>query len=116
MNKKIKEQWVKALRSGDYRQGRALLFANGCYCCLGVLCDIAPVGRWEEDISLSTNTGAVFYEVDNTIGCSVPPLGILQWADLGLDPDDDPVTHLVELNDHLNYDFNQIADWIEENL
>ena len=32
--------WVKALRSGDYKQGRNLLCYEGAYCCLGVLCKL----------------------------------------------------------------------------
>lgn len=45
MNQEIKEQWVTALRSGDYRQGSNVLHrkvdGEHQYCCLGVLCDIA---------------------------------------------------------------------------
>lgn len=60
MDKKIKAKWVKALRSGDYKQGASALksiLAKGepdffnhnkaakedttVFCCLGVLCDIA---------------------------------------------------------------------------
>ena len=38
---RIKKLWVKALRSGKYKQGRNALCHAGRYCCLGVLCDIA---------------------------------------------------------------------------
>lgn len=42
MNPEIKEKWLTALRSGDYVQGRQYLqTAQGTFCCLGVLCDIA---------------------------------------------------------------------------
>lgn len=41
MDTKIKTEWIEALRSGDYRQGKnALLDADGDYCCLGVLAAI----------------------------------------------------------------------------
>lgn len=41
MNPDIKRQWVEALRSGQYRQGRKqLLDPEGQYCCLGVLTDL----------------------------------------------------------------------------
>ena len=48
MNPKIKEKWLKALRSGEYKQGRESLRKDDKYCCLGVLCDIAPkkLGMW----------------------------------------------------------------------
>jgi hypothetical protein len=48
MNPEIKAQWIAALRSGDYQQGRATLAKAYAeegkivtkYCCLGVLCDV----------------------------------------------------------------------------
>lgn len=40
MNKKIKKLWLKALRSGEYKQGKLALRIKNKYCCLGVLCDI----------------------------------------------------------------------------
>jgi hypothetical protein len=50
MKKNIKAAWVKALRSGKYKQGKNALKAEGAYCCLGVLCDLhrktTKKGRW----------------------------------------------------------------------
>ena len=45
MNPKVKRRWVKALRSGRYRQGVGQLRGvddNGrtVHCCLGVLCEL----------------------------------------------------------------------------
>lgn len=45
MNKTIMKKWVKALRSGKYKQGRGTLCqvdkkGNKSFCCLGVLCDL----------------------------------------------------------------------------
>lgn len=43
MKKAIADQWVKALRSGKYKQGQGKLYRDGndSYCCLGVLCKIS---------------------------------------------------------------------------
>ena len=38
MKKTVKEAWVKALRSGRYKQANSRLEYNGRFCCLGVLC------------------------------------------------------------------------------
>jgi len=53
MNKLIKKKWVKALRSGEYKQGRYCLVNNkDQFCCLGVLANIYAIekgGAWEKD-------------------------------------------------------------------
>jgi hypothetical protein len=42
MKKHVALKWVKALRSGKYKQGNFRLQKGDTYCCLGVLCEIAP--------------------------------------------------------------------------
>jgi hypothetical protein len=37
MPKDLLDKWLAALRSGEYKQCRGMLAANGGYCCLGVL-------------------------------------------------------------------------------
>ena len=37
MDKQIRDKWVKALRSGRYKQAREYLYDGRGYCCLGVL-------------------------------------------------------------------------------
>ena len=51
LNKVNIRKWVKALRSGKYRQGRGSLKWDGRYCCLGVACVVAGVAIMENDIS-----------------------------------------------------------------
>ena len=54
MNEQV-EKLVAALASGEYKQGqRQLHLNNGSYCCLGVACEIAPIGEWvKEDYGFS---------------------------------------------------------------
>jgi len=41
MKRELRDRWVAALRSGQYRQGHgSLQTGDGAFCCLGVLCDI----------------------------------------------------------------------------
>lgn len=46
MSKADKQEWIAALRSGEYKQGRGFLARKGLsessmsFCCLGVLCEL----------------------------------------------------------------------------
>lgn len=106
-----KAQWLTALRSGNYIQGRLLLrSASNKYCCLGVWCDLRDPGGWE----------------------SSPPYTDFLWRDdlellsPGYDPALDQLTnhcggtasvrkYLADMNDG-GASFDAIADWIETNL
>ena len=50
MDAKIKRKWVKALMSGEYRQGKGQLYRRGRFCCLGVLahCNGVPTAKIAE--------------------------------------------------------------------
>lgn len=62
----IKCAWVQALRSGNYEQGKGLLYRDGGYCCLGVLA--RAVGRPIEIIAdkpcLSQRDSEAFFPGD----------------------------------------------------
>lgn len=61
MKKRKAVEWVKALRSGDYIQGRGRLVDNGDrFCCLGVACNLSKAAlEWkiEEKPSLWSMDG-----------------------------------------------------------
>ena len=38
--RQVIRNWVSALRSGEFQQGRGVLRLDGKYCCLGVLCEL----------------------------------------------------------------------------
>jgi hypothetical protein len=53
MKKSVAMKWVKALRSGKYRQTAGKLQDYKGYCCLGVLCEVAPEKlRHKDDLFL----------------------------------------------------------------
>jgi len=55
----VLDDWVAALRSGEYRQGTRHLYHDGSYCVLGVLCDVVDPGGWskDDDLCVRTHTG-----------------------------------------------------------
>jgi len=126
MNKELVRQWVEALRSGKYKQGRlSLRDINDKFCCLGVLCDIAK-GNLNLDWRLGTSED-ICYEIEDTT--TVVPESILEFLgvnihkafinagdlryDLGI-PSNESKMSLIDLNDYYKVSFNEIADIIEE--
>lgn len=124
MNTQIKEQWVSALRSGEYTQTDEVLRDRNGFCCLGVLCDLylKEVGKeWVENYN--------DYVFSSEFGGELLPPEVMAWADL---KDENPVVameqfdHEIEqyvlkplplsdLND-TGKSFKMIAALIEEQL
>ena len=127
MNPEIKQQWLSALRSGEYKQTQQSLRQNDSFCCMGVLCDILKSrvqGKWEEDffISISGTTEEVpTPDIDFIAGTTINSLSISrEMLEKHLSPKDRNSLHpqkdmyyLSDLNDSVGLSFTQIADIIE---
>lgn len=121
MDQAIKEQWVTALRSGEYRQGKRYLHQSNEYCCLGVLCDLA-VKAGVLTPERRTTAPIISYEEET----STLPESVSRWAGLtvpgGRAVVDNPSVDfaggrisLAELNDE-GHSFREIADVIERSF
>lgn len=119
----VKDLWLEALRSGEYKQsvarmrvtpesGSGLCEKHGeGYCCLGVLTDIA------------LKEGAID-QFRYNISAQAPTMAVMGWAGL----DANAQSRLMRMNDgsptqngrpidNINRkNFSEIAEWIEENL
>lgn len=88
MNAKQKAEWVKALRSGKYKQGVNRLAGGGYYCCLGVAkrcfgLDRSPEGellpetflpmRVQEVLARKNDNGMTFAKIADYIEQKVRP-------------------------------------------
>lgn len=134
MDQEKKAQWVAALRSGEYQQGKGLLhtISNGehSYCCLGVLCDLAEKAGLElrrEDQPERYRDPDVRYIIAYDGFDDFLPVSVQNWA--GLDSPNPGTSELVDvhqngrpirvtlswLNDD-NRNFSEIADIIERNF
>ena len=111
------KQWVEALRSGKYKQGRGQLRFKNEYCCLGVLCDISKLGKWV------SQDGFCDYEYTTSSSqdscTSSLPSPVMEWANLRsvlgrFNPRKNSTT-LVKINDDRGKSFVEIADIIEKN-
>jgi len=93
MNKRMKTKWIKALRSGRYKQGRGRLKTEkGSYCCLGVLNKVCKLGAYENFGSLDLD----------------------QLKKVGITPDEQ--SELIMFNVADRMPFELIAGYIQENL
>ena len=109
MNPAIKAEWVKALRSGNYAQGKGNLRTfDDKYCCLGVLCDIGQRKAW------TRRDDSYMYHYEhggNTSYTALPGSGINTVIGISASSE----SALMIMNDNGD-SFEEIADYIEKNL
>lgn len=123
-NRENIRKWVKALRSGEYKQTQKRLATvdrdgNVSYCCLGVACEVyGKTERREQELNQHSRrvvfdgSDAVLPEsVQQWLGLTEGHPGVLSdrtYSDGELVPEG-----LAVLNDDRGWDFDQIADAIE---
>jgi hypothetical protein len=103
--KKLKpnaQKWVKALRSGKYKQAQKRLRYRGGMCCLGVACDLAA-----KSLQLKWN-GTEFDGKKDVL-----PPSVQKWLGISNANGDFGLDSLSNRND-AGDDFETIADLIEE--
>ena len=111
------KKWVKALRSGEYAQGREVLCRAGdkhdYFCCLGVLADIYMQEVGELEIRGGRSKGENY--TYNYNPCTLPG-PVRDWSGVRFETGDFGESgSLVTLNDSRRYGFKRIADVIEKN-
>jgi len=88
----FKRAWIKALRSGKYKQGKSYLKSDNGFCCLGVMKEVCEgVRKHPSSELLSQRSCGLTKETQN---------------------------FLAERNDDVlsPWGFKRIATWIEKNL
>lgn len=106
MNQEIKEKWLKALRSGKYKQGKYYLRNNkNEFCCLGVLCNLVDPKEWDDE-------PVDYFSYDNMK--SFP--GVRFFDSIDVDADEEKhMSEFASMNDE-GKSFKEIADVIERIL
>lgn len=130
MKKEVADIWIKALRSGKYKQGKYVLHTDdNKFCCLGVLCDVYNKEQKKNKkktlkVSCADNDdGLKCFKYNNE--CSYLPKIVRDWAgiksDRGyLEIEEDYTDSLAGLNDGdidtNGKTFKQIAKIIETHV
>jgi hypothetical protein len=105
------KEWVAALRSGEYKQGRRVLHHGDNFCCLGVGCDLAIKAGVKLEVSTIPGEPTRYGGDRN-----YTPKEVMEW--LGLASKDGVYrigvgsSSLASMNDD-GKSFSQIADVIE---
>jgi hypothetical protein len=122
LRSKIKKAWIKALRSGEYKQCQHTLKKDGGYCCLGVLAKVTAEieGRQYEDYRENEYAALPNRLLIETVfrDKQLTSLGVFEtsWHVKVRERKDNYTpgdTALYVLNDALEYTFDEIADVIE---
>lgn len=110
MKEDIKDLWVKALRSGEFKQSQGYLYLDDKYCVTGIL---AMLGMVNGVCSYDEKNGQGYFDSNNV----QIPVSVKEWSGLktrnGVIPSE--FITLQGYNDTFGYDFDQLADIIEEN-
>lgn len=127
--KKFWREWIDALRSGNFPQGRMRLkeVVSGGYCCLGVGCEVKGEGTFvapDNFFEININGEDKKWESEPNWSVYSDWLGINPASrfDHPLHTEEDnggwqPDTFVdicMTLNDDAEWDFDEIADWIEQ--
>lgn len=127
MDPTIKAQWVEALRSGEYKQGKSKLHLveENTYCCLGVLCELAVKAgvTTSQVVSLPGYGPVTFYGPEGSRRDDLLPRDVMEWAGIGKAapavPTEANPNYYIKLshrNDTDDWDFTAIANVIEQFL
>lgn len=108
----LKQKWVAALRSGGFKQGRFALhsISDNTFCCLGVLCVVA--GATQKPPRTGINCANYFWKDESLMSDGYLPDDLREEVGLTIDEQ----RWLGSKNDVDTYDFQGIADLIEQRL
>ena len=122
MDKRVKKLWIKALKSGEFKQGVGFLEKDGKYCALGILSLLAlleGICTYKEERGVGRFDNKRFNLSFNVMKWA----GIAQDDERFLDPEEHKVlltvrntkTSILELNDS-GKSLKEIAMFVEKYL
>jgi hypothetical protein len=115
--KKYKDRWLKALRSGEFKQGtRCLRSQQDQYCCLGVAYEVNG-GTWlPRKPGAGYSTAAAHPGRIAEASSKSVKLALSQACTVHQPEEFSVEEYLINRNDCQRRSFVQIANWVEKHL
>ena len=113
LSKELKDEWIEALRSDKYPQTKGSLRNSKGYDCMGVFCEIHPKISWEERQTYMLYPYKAIFQSKSgrmTAVCTIPGAANIFGEGARY-----IMNKLADMNDQ-GYTFDEIADWIENNV
>lgn len=110
----MKQEWINALRSGKYKQGRSKLRHDDHFCCLGVLCDLVNKDNWQEHPHY--NLPPSWVDMTGTYNAGGLPIPLGERLFTAKNHSVSDVFYFLALKNDNGYSFEEIADYIEAEL
>lgn len=114
MEPRVKDLWLKALRSGTFPQGRFYLDVDEKYCCLGVLCSIAQDENVVNRIVYGYGSSYYYFDPADPVDSNnqVLPRKVQGWAELDNNFVELEISEADFHNLNLEYtSFRDVASW-----
>ena len=115
----MRKQWIEALRSGDYKQGREYLCKDGNYCCLGVACDLFAEIKEPQlngTVAFDGATTALPFALVELLGLKSPTGIFAETITVMKDGHPRKFGELTTLNDIGRQTFEEIANVLESGV
>lgn len=106
-----RKKWVKALRSGKFKQTEGALYNGKAYCCLGVACRLDARENGKKFILCNYDNYDKVLPPSMTKKLDIGSYGELKKS---IKIEGREYSALTGLNDEAGYSFKQIADVIED--
>lgn len=115
LDKETKDNWLTALRSGEFKKGKGYLRdKNDMYCCLGVFCEIMDIPKkTREDGNYSYNDNTAILKENNPFYDVFGDFGTFNGFEIKCDGHDYFCNGLAVINDNTDT-FEYVIEVIEK--
>lgn len=105
MKKTCLDDWLNALRSGNYTRCNGALHKENSFCPLGILCDISKLDNWKKDPY--SNKHQYLGEINYL------PKEVREWAGISHNEYVALSSYILCFNDSLKTPLLEVADFLE---